>query len=235
MRGKSKTISAIVESNPKYLFNWRIRRAARLAIEGRLRKRAVDDEITYRCAAFLRREKRLESTLLPQDERIKRLAAYDLEVFIVVRIIREAQFRPLKRDLKLRILAQQTETEIAVAAGLPLSVVCLFRDLAFSINKILPYRELLLGRILGKYFLSPLNELPIQQAQMLLAYELGSRHIDIVLALGERVGNLAEDKASASLRRQRFWQQHRTKLNSEMTPQLIDMPLIEQLLGLRAA
>lgn len=234
MRGTGKTITSIVESNPKYLLNWRIRRAARLATQKRLRRRAIDDETTYRCARYLKREKHLEATSLPCCERNRRLAAYDAEIYAVLRIVRETAFRPLNRDLKLRILAQQTDSEIATATGLPSSVVRIFQDLAFSIRRLLPHRELLLIKLLGRHFLRPLGELPLQQAQMLLAYDLGSRHIDLVLALGEPVGGLPV-QPEAGLRRQRFWLQQRANLESKTAVQSSDLLFLQYLLKLRAA
>lgn len=235
MRGKCAQISSIVESSPRYRFNWRLRRATALSSLTRLRKQTVDDNCTYRCARYLRRERYYQATSVSEDVRTRRLAQWDNDIHVVMRIIRDPVFRPLKRDLMLRILSQQTEFQIEAATELSSTVVGLFHDLSFSVRPVLPYRELTLGKILGKNFLRPLSELPLQQVQMVMAYELGSQYVSLVLSLGESAGDGFERSKSAATRRMQFWQQQRTKLAASMTPHDIEPNLLERLLKLRVA
>jgi hypothetical protein len=172
--------------NPVRPPDWRWTRAWSIVHYGRYYSRKRDDGITGRLVRFFRGLLRQEETLLPYDERPDLVAAQDLW-----------KNGGLRRcELESRILARQSDEEIAARLKIAPGAVQAYADTFFDVRPRLKAKTYISTMILGTAAMDAGLEPLTEWVARSLAYFGGARVLDFVLPW-LRDGGMAVEKYSA--------------------------------------
>jgi hypothetical protein len=169
----------IETNNPFRSLDWRWARASRLVECGKRASRRRDDAVTADAVRFLVGERRCQ-TASARSRHERRWAG----LLAAQRLRAEGS---LRWEVQARLLAGQTDAEIADACGLDAEVVYWFESLFFHVRDRLQARDWIAIRVLDVPLLKGLHVDDLEKIWMLFGYYGGAAMLPDVMAVSVQI------------------------------------------------
>ena len=183
---RKMTLAEIERSNPLRKPTWRIQRAHAIVRDHNGNCNSLlDDAITKECVRYLEQRNKLATE--PHVTRPSKPCFSHLQH--VVELFLDQQFRPLRAEIEARILARQSDHDIAAATGCPASMIGLYEQVCCNIRDRLNCQDYILCWLLGNEFWQHPYQFKLERQLKYFAYIGGPRVLEIMLFCMRATGN----------------------------------------------
>lgn len=185
------TYAEFVNLDPSRDPAWRYERAKFIVAElGEDYEPELEDSPTLQAADFILHRRRLAGTKAITELRLwQRLNEYFPTLAPVIELVESPANDALRHEIEARILARQTDYEIAEMTGIPAEMVGLFEQLFFCIRDVIDKQDYITG-LIGPVLRAGLDQVPVWRYYKYVAYFLGHRVLELYLHANAQTQNV---------------------------------------------
>lgn len=176
------THAEFVNLNPSRDPAWRYERAKFIVSElGEDYEADREDSLTLLAADFLIQRRSLSEKKSISETRLRQLLTDYFPVLApVIELFENPENDALRQEIEARILARQTDTEIAEMTGLPANVVEMYEQLFCCIRDVIDKVDYITGMI-GPVLRAGLENVPLWRFYKYIAYFMGHQVLELYL------------------------------------------------------